>query len=244
MTVCMQESLPFQRHYSQDVVADFQGSRVSSDGGALLLRAVDQQTGLLDLASGCFTDARDPDLMEHDLGALVRQRVLGMCLGYEDLNDHDFLQGDSVLALACGRRDVHGAERRKSADVGKSLASSSTLNRLELAVPVGDATTPQVDRYHKITFDPQAGQRLFTDFHMQAHTRPPKRIILDVDATDGIIHGKQEGRFFHGYYGSYCYLPLYIFCDDHLLWAELRTSDQDGVLVHRKLEKSANELSE
>lgn len=227
-TVCTEESLEFQSHGRQRVVADFRSSRISSDGGSLLLREVDTQFGLIEQASECFSDFRDQRFVEHDLVTMLRQRTFGICLGYEDLNDHDALQSDSLLALACGRSDLYGTDRSRAADRGKSLASSSTLNRLELAVPAQGEVTPRIDRYHKMAFDPNAGQHIFTTFFAQRHQRPPKQIILDVDATDDLIHGKQEGRFFHGYYRNYCYLPLYIFAGDHLLWAELRTSDQDG----------------
>lgn len=226
-TDCHQQTLPFQPHFRQEIRAAFTGFRISSDGGALLLREVAQRTGLLDAAAACFADHRQPWLVAHDLPCLIAQRILGLCLGYEDLNDHDFLQGDALLALACGRRDHHGTQRR-GADHGKPLASSSTLNRLELAVPHQGDDTPVVDRYHKVTFDPVAGQALFTTAFAASQTRPPKQVILDLDATDDALHGDQEGRFFHGYYDHYCYLPLYIFAGSHLLWAELRQSNQDG----------------
>lgn len=227
-TLCTSGSLQFQAHGRQNVVGDFCGSRVSSDGGALILREVDSLLGICKEAAGCFADHRNPSLIEHDLEVMVRQRAFGLCLGYEDLNDHDFLQGDSLLALACGRRDIHGLDRVREADKGKALASSSTLNRLELAVPENGSNEPCIDRYHKIAFDPNSGQRLFTTLFARGFDKPPRQIILDVDATDDAIHGKQEGRFFHGYYNNYCYLPLYIFAGDHLLWAQLRTANQDG----------------
>lgn len=227
-TLCTSSSFNFQSHGRQRVVADFNGSRISSDGGALLLREVDQVTQTLSAAAQCFDDFRHPSFVEHDLEVLLRQRVFGLCLGYEDLNDHDALQGDSLLALACGRSDIHGADRHRREDRGKPLASSSTLNRLELAVPRDGSDVPTVDRYHRVAFDPMAGQQLFTQLFAQRHTQPPQQIIIDVDATDDIIHGQQEGRFFHGYYGNYCYLPLYIFSGDDLLWAELRPANVDG----------------
>ena len=227
-TDCQQASLFFQPHFQREVRADFSGSRVSSDGGALLLREVANKTGLLQSAASCFTDHRNQTFVEHDLTCLVSQRVLGLCLGYEDLNDHDFLQGDSLLALACGRHDHQGHDRHQPEDYGKPLASSSTLNRLELAVPPLGGETPVVDRYHKVIFDPDAGQQLFADLYAKSHRHPPKQVILDLDATDDVLHGQQEGRFFHGYYDSYCYLPLYIFAGSHLLWAEQRPSNQDA----------------
>lgn len=228
MTLCTQTALPFQAHFKREVVADFRGSRISSDGGALLLRAVDRLTNIVGQAACAFTDRRHPESTEHSLEALLRQRTYGLCLGYEDLNDHDYLQGDSLLAMACGREDLYGQHRHRESDIGKPLASSSTLNRLELAVPVEPGRNPEPDRYHKILFDPVAGQDFFTDQFIASSQRIPKEIILDLDATDDPLHGHQEGRFWHGYYGCYCYMPLYIFCGEYLLWAELRPANQDG----------------
>jgi len=228
MTEYLQQTISFNRHFQREVTGDFTSSRISTDGGAMLLREVSDRTGLLSGAAECFIDHRHPAFVEHDLPCLLAQRIMGICLGYEDINDHDFLQGDSLLATACGRTDVLGAERRRPEDIGKPLASSSTLNRLELAVPPMGSKSPQVDRYHKIVFDPVAGQRLLSDQFAASYRSPPKRIILDLDATDDALHGDQEGKFFHGYYDRYCYLPLYIFSDSQLLWAELRPSNQDG----------------
>jgi hypothetical protein len=228
MTNHPKPTIEFQRHFRQDIHADFRGSRVSSDGGILLLREVDRKQKIIEQAATCFRDFRKREYVEHELPTLLRQRVMGLCLGYEDLNDHDFLQGDPLLALACGRRDVFGKDRHHKRNHGKCLASSSTLGRLELACPPIGEDTPVTDRYHKVTFDPVAGQNLFTQVFMQSHKKPPKEIILDLDATDFPLHGHQEDRFFHGYYDCYCYLPLYIFAGNHLLWAELRPSNQDA----------------
>lgn len=246
MAECTQSRLPFHPLGKRDLQVDFRGSRVSSDGGALLLRAVDQATGITEQAARCFRDMRHPSYIEHPLSVLVRQRIFGQCLGYEDLNDHDALQGDALFALCAGQEDLHGAHRRRSSDNGKAIASSSTLNRLELAVPPLGGDEPQTDRYHRIIFDPRAAEDLFIDVFAQAHRRPPKRIVLDLDATDDAVHGQQEGRFFMKHYDHYCYLPLYIFCGEHLLWAQLRVANQPGhagsmEAVRRIIERLRNE---
>lgn len=155
---------------------------------------------------------------------LVAQRVLGLALGYEDLNDHDRLRLDTLLAVAVGKEDPSGQDRLCARDKGKPLASSSTLNRLELTPEDAGAKA----RYKKIVADPAGMDRLFVDCFLEAHAQAPQEIWLDLDATDDPIHGHQEGRFFHGYYGAYCYLPLYIFCGEHLLCARLRKSDIDA----------------
>jgi hypothetical protein len=171
--------------------------------------------------TGCFTDYRNPNSIEHSVQALVAQRIYGLALGYEDLNDHDALRSDSLLAVLVGKRDLTGAARDRERDRGHPLAGSSTLNRLELSTPESAAG----DRYKKIAADPQALDRLLVDLFLEAHEKPPREIWLDLDATDDPLHGHQEGRFFHGYYRCYCYLPLYIFCGEHLLCARLRPSN-------------------
>jgi hypothetical protein len=196
------------------VAADFDGGTMTSDAGALLLGASDRAIGLVDRFASCFADARTPGLIEHRVGTLVGQRVFGIALGYEDVSDHDQLRHDPVMAVLGGKL----AARRTNC---APLAGKSTLNRLELS-------RPQPTRYHKIAHDPAAIERLFVDFFIEAHKRAPKQIILDLDATDDPVHGQQEGRFFHGYYNCYCYLPLYIFCGRHLLAARLRRSDIDA----------------
>jgi hypothetical protein len=204
------------------VEAAFDGGRQTSDAGLLLLREVAERTGLLRRFAEGFTDHRRPDRIEHTVEELVSQRVLGQALGYEDLNDHDTLRDDALLALASGKRDLTGAERSRDRDREHALAGRSTLNRLERTP--AEAT----GRYHKIVYDGEGIRRLFVDHFLDSYDAPPPRIILDLDATDDPLHGQQEGRFFHGYYGHYCYLPLYIFCGEFLLWAELRRSDIDA----------------
>jgi hypothetical protein len=223
-TQCIPEQLEFQGLGNRKVVTDFGGGRITSDAGGLLLREVERGTGILREFADCFVDRRAPELVEHSVLELVSQRVYGIALGYEDINDHDELRRDALLATLVGKADPTGAERVRDRDRGFPLAGKSTLNRLELA-PADMGTT---HRYHKIVCQPEAVDRFFVDTYLNAYSRPQKRVILDFDATDDPLHGEQEGRFFHGYYGCYCYLPLYVFCDDHLLCARLRPSNIDA----------------
>jgi DDE family transposase len=231
MTECIPASFAFQDLGTRDVVADFHGGLITSDAGALLLREVEAKLGLLDQFATCFTDHRDPDRLEHSLTALLKQRVFGLCLGYEDLNDHDRLRHDALMAVLVGVTDPLGQDRTRPADRGKPLAGKSTLNRLELT-PVG---ADDDSRYKKIVAHLSQIEEYLPDIYIRQHATPPARIVLDLDATDDPIHGQQLGRFFHGYYGHYCYLPLYIFAGDHPLAAILRPSNIDasaGCLLH------------
>jgi hypothetical protein len=205
-------------------VARFDGGRLTSDAGVLLLREVAERTGLVRHFAACFTDHRDPTRTEHTVTELVAQRVLALACGYEDLNDHDVLRDDALLAVAAGKTDATGATRVRARDRGHALAGKSTLNRLERTP--ADATT--ATRYAKIVYDAAAIEGFFVEAFVAAHATPPAEIVLDLDATDDPVHGQQEGRFFHGYYRAYCYLPLYIFCGDFLLSAKLRRADGDG----------------
>ncbi|MGH6912711.1 MAG: IS1380 family transposase [Geminicoccales bacterium] len=214
-TECIPDLFGFEPVEGRRVEAVFDGGAVTSDAGALLLGRTDRAIGLLDRFAACFRDGRSAVAVEHALMALVSQRVIGIALGYEDLVDHDQLRHDPVLAAAVGKLT---ARRKRCAP----LAGKSTLNRLE------HAPADETSRYHKIGHDDAAIERLFTDLFLEAHAAAPEQIILDLDATDDPIHGAQEGRFFHGYYGGYCYLPLYIFCGRHLLAAKLRPSDIDA----------------
>ncbi|MCP4456242.1 MAG: IS1380 family transposase, partial [Planctomycetes bacterium] len=223
-TECTAEQLKFHGLGRRVVVGQFDGGKISSDSGGLLLREVEQRTHILKRLAGCFTDHRGAGQIEHSLESLIKQRVMGLALGYEDLNDHDALRHDPLLALLSDKQDLSGKARKRDQDKGCALAGKSTLNRLELT-PL-DANT--ASRYKKIVANPEAMDDLLVDLFLAAYDSPPEEIILDVDATDDPLHGNQEGRFFHGYYRSYCYLPLYIFCDEHLLCARLRTADQDG----------------
>ena len=218
------EQLSFQGLEQRQVVADFSAGAVTSDAGGLLLREVAEGSRILRSFAGCFTDHRDPELIEHSVAELVAQRVYALALGYEDVNDHDELRRDPLLATLVGKLDPTGQSRRREGDRGNPLAGKSTVNRLELADPEKAAG----HRYHKIVCDSEAVDRFFVDVFLNAYETPPAVIVLDLDATDDPVHGGQEGRFFHGYYGCYCYLPLYIFAGDHLLLARLRPSNVDA----------------
>ena len=213
-TQCNADLFGFGAVDGRAVMAGFDGGAMTSDAGALLLGASDRSIRLVERFAGCFTDHRDPKLIEHKLATLVGQRVFGIALGYEDLIDHDGLRHDPVFAVLAGKL---AARRADCAPV----AGKSTLNRLELS-------RPEPSRYHKIGYQAARIENLFVDLFLEAHATPPAQIILDLDATDDPLHGHQEGRFFHGYYDNYCYLPLYIFCGRHLLAAKLRPANIDG----------------
>jgi hypothetical protein len=223
-TECTAAQLEFHGLGRRAVVGEFDGGKISSDSGGLLLREVEQRTHILKRLAGCFVDYRAPDQIEHTVESLIKQRVMGLALGYEDLNDHDVLRQDPLLALLSDVADPTGQDRRRHQDKGCALAGKSTLNRLELTQQ--DATA--ASRYKKIVAHPDAMDELLVDLFLEAYETAPAEIILDVDATDDPLHGHQEGRFFHGYYRHYCYLPLYIFCGEQLLCARLRPADQDG----------------
>ena len=211
---CNQFVFGFHPQKRRDIRAQFDGGAITSDGGGLLLREVEKRIGILHQFAACFTDYRNPDLIEHPVKQLVAQRVYGLALGYEDLNDHEELRNDPLLAVLV----------EKEGPDNQVLAGKSTLNRLELS---GEKVREK-ERYKKIVLDHGAVDRLLVEVFLQAHREEPKEIILDLDATDDPLHGKQEGRFFHGYYGHYCYLPLYIFCGEFLLCARLRSSNIDA----------------
>jgi hypothetical protein len=224
MTECNAEQLEFHALGRRAVVGTFDGGNISSDGGGVLLGEVEARTRIVERLAEQFIDHRDPDAIEHSVRELVAQRVFGLALGYEDLNDHNRLRRDTLLAVLVGKEDPTGQDRFCPRDQGKPLASSRTLNRLELTPADADAKA----RYKKIVANPAGMDRLLVDCFLEAHAQPPEEIWLDRDATDAPIHGHQEGRFFHGYYGHYCSLPLYIFSGEHLLCARLRKSDIDA----------------
>jgi Transposase DDE domain group 1 len=224
ITECNQESLAFHPLNQRQVVGRFDGGTITSDAGGLLLREVEKRTGIMERFAGCFQDHRAAGQVEHTVRELVAQRVYGLALGYEDLNDHDELRRDPLLAVLAEKPDPTGESRARERDRGKALAGKSTLNRLELT----PAEVEGEERYKKISLEMQAVDRLLVKIFLEAHTVPPTEIVLDLDATDDPLHGNQEGRFFHGYYGHYCYLPLYIFSGDHLLCARLRPSNIDA----------------
>jgi hypothetical protein len=215
--------IKFQPLGKKIVEARFNGGTITSDAGALLLREVVSAHSLFEDFARCFVDGRDQRYTEHTVEELVSQRVYGICLGYEDLNDHDRLRLDPLLATVCGKEDAEGERRRVERDRGKGLAGKSTLQRLE----TGGEEVGGGERYKKVVYDGEAIERYFVDVFLKTYGEEPQEIILDVDATDDPIHGRQEGRFFHGYYDCYCYLPLYIFCGDFLLCAKLRASNVD-----------------
>jgi Transposase DDE domain group 1 len=223
-TECSQNLFPFHSLNQREVRGNFDGGAITSDGGGLLLREVEQQTKIIQQFAACFTDFRDPELVEHRVPELVAQRIYGLALGYEDLNDHDELRRDPLLAVLVEKQDPSGEDRRRARDQGAALAGKSTLNRLEL----GAGQLGEKERYKKIIRDEAAVDRTLVDIFLQAHREPPQEIILDLDSTDIPLHGEQEERFFHGYYGHYCYLPLYIVCGQQVLCARLRPSNIDG----------------
>lgn len=211
MTECNRRRMVFRAGDRREVVANFDGGMISSDGGVLLLREVDGRLRLLERLSRCFSDERSPLLIKHRVDELVAQRVYALALGYADLNDHEQLREDPLLAVVAG----------KSKPGEEALAGKSTLNRLE-------RSAGSSDRYHKVHYDAAAIDRLLVTVFIEAHRRPPEEIVIDLDTTDLALHGGQEGRFFHAYYDHYCYLPLYIFCGEHLLGVRLRTADHDA----------------
>ena len=220
-THCHTQPMLLQDLGSRKVIADFTGGSLSSDGGLLLLRQIDAGLGISRLLAGCFTDARDPLRVEHSVEELVRQRLLALAMGYEDINDHTDLRRDPLLAAAVGKEDVLGTQRRSSKDAGSACASASTLNRLELGSNFSD-------RYRKVHADPGAIEDAVLKLGVRCLPKDSELLVLDFDATDDPLHGRQEGRFFHGYYDNYCYLPLYCFCGPVPLWAQLRSSDKDA----------------
>jgi Transposase DDE domain group 1 len=210
MTDCTQSGFGFEPCGAREIVARFDGGTISSDGGALLLRQTDQRLNLLPRLAECFLDGRNPEQVEHSILEMLSQRIYGLALGYEDLNDHEQLRHDPVFGILAGRQELD-----------EPLAGKSTLNRMELG-----AGTP--DRYKKITYWKDSIDELLVRVYTESQVQAPDQIVLDVDTTDLPLHGKQEGRFFHGYYDSYCYLPLYIFSGEHVLCARLREANHDA----------------
>jgi hypothetical protein len=208
-TECSQKAFSFAAHFSRRVEAEFTAGHVSTDGGGLLLRQADARINLLGRLVGCFSDGRNPERTEHELSEMLAQRIYGLALGYEDLNDQEQLRWDPLIGVLSGKREL-----------GQPLAGKSTLNRLEL---IG-----RTKRYHKISYSSEALDQLLVDLYLESHAAPPAEIVLDLDATDIPLYGHQPERFFHGYYNGYCYLPLYIFAGDQLLCARLRPANQDA----------------
>jgi hypothetical protein len=215
MTECSQSSFGFEACGKREIVARFDGGAISSDGGAFLLRQTDKRLNLLPRLSECFLDGRNQKQVEHSVVEMVSQRIYGLALGYEDVNDHEQLRRDAVFGILAGR-----------AELEQPLAGKSTLKRMELG-------SGQPDRYKKITFWKEALDELLVKIFIEAQQQAPEQIVLDVDTTDLPLHGQQEGRFFHGYYDCYCYLPLYIFCGEHVLCARLREANHDAAFGSR-----------
>ncbi|MET0503412.1 MAG: IS1380 family transposase, partial [Candidatus Binatia bacterium] len=238
-TQCIQEQMVFQQLGRRVVIGRFDGGMISSDGGGMLLREVERCFGILKRFAGCFRDYRDPQRTEHSLQTLISQRVYGIALGYEDLNDHDSLRHDVMMGVLCEKSDPSGMERVRKRDQGKAVAGKSTLNRLELTPEQAN----EKSRYKKIVAHGEQIDDLMVEVCIQAQPIAPKEVVLDVDATDDLIYGNQEGRFFHGYYGDYCYLPLYIFWGEYLLCARLRVASEDPASgVRQELERIVKKL--
>ena len=216
MTECNQSSFGFEGSGRREIVARFDGGTISSDGGAFLLRQVDKRLNLLARFGQCFLDGRNQAQVEHSIPEMVSQRVYGLALGYEDLNDHEQLRTDPVFGILAGKEDM-----------AEPLAGKSTLNRMELGTGINN-------RYKKITFWKEAVDELLVNTFIESHQEAPAEIVLDMDTTDMPLHGKQEGRFFHGYYDAYCYLPLYVFCGDHVLCARMREANHDAAFGCRQ----------
>jgi hypothetical protein len=210
MTECNQSSFGFEMSGRREIVARFDGGTISSDGGAFLLRQTDKLLNLIPRLGKCFLDGRNQSLVEHSVTEMLAQRIYGLALGYEDLNDHEQLRKDPVFGILAGKEDLN-----------EPLAGKSTLNRMELGTGIND-------RYKKITFWKEGVDELLVNVFLESHDEAPAEIVLDMDTTDLPLHGKQEGRFFHGYYDNYCYLPLYVFCGDHVLCARMREANHDA----------------
>jgi hypothetical protein len=221
-TDCTRQRLLFQDLGRRKVVADFSGGTLSSDGGVLLLGQADRHLGISEGLAGCFVDRRDARWVDHSVQELVRQRLFGLALGYEDLNDHNELRRDPLLAVACEKRDPLGTDRLHRSEEGIALAGASTLNRLELS-------NSKTSRYHKLEHDPARVQALVLRAGVRCVPKRAGEIVLDLDAMGHLLHGQQEGAYFNRYYDNYCYLPLYIMVGDVPLWAQLRTSDEDPI---------------
>ena len=227
MTECIQRNFEFQGLGTREVQADFKGGNLSGDGGVVLLREADSQSGLIDQLAACFADFRSQRWIEHSVPELLRQRIFGMAMGYEDLNDHDSLRFDPVMAAGVGKPDPLGLERRGE-NRGKALAVKSTLNRLELTNAKTSGCETIEGGPHKIRANFEAIEALLIAFCVSQLAEDTEELVLDFDATDSLIHGDQEGKFFHGYYDAYCYLPLYCFIGPWPVWAQQRTSNRDA----------------
>jgi len=226
MTQCTADKLILGRLGRRSVEADFSGGQISSDSGGLLLREVDSHLRLTERLAACFTDHRNPDLIEHTVDELLRQRAYCLALGYEDLNDHEELSRDPLLATLVGKTDPTGVCRRRQKDKGLPLASASTLGRIERT----KANATEKSRYEKVVCNFDALRDVFIQVFIESHDAPPEHLVIDLDPSDIELHGQQEERFYHGYYDHYCYLPMYIFCGEYPLAVKLRPAGIDGAL--------------
>jgi hypothetical protein len=225
MTEYNESSFEFEACGKREIVARFDGGTISSDGGAMLLRQTDRRLNLLPRLAECFLDGRSQSHVEHSVLEMLSQRIYGLALGYEDINDHEQLRNDPVFSILAGR-----------AQLESPLAGKSTLNRLELG-------SDKADRYKKIKLRPEAVDELLVKVFIESQQQAPEQIILDVDTTDLPLHGRQEGRFFHGYYDCYCYLPLNIFCGEHVLCARLREANHDAAFGSREeIERTVRQI--
>lgn len=230
MTVCTESRIELEGVGRRRFEVDFSAGRVSSDGGGLLLREADRRLRLSERLASCFTDHRKPWLCDHTVAELVAQRIFGLALGYEDLSDHEDLSRDPFLAALVGKNDPTGEHRLQSR--GQPLASASTLGRVERT----KADASAASRYEKVVIDFDAVEDLFLTVFVESYGgREPERIIIDLDPSDIALHGGQEERFFHGYYGHYCYLPMYAYCGDYPLSVQLRPSNVDGAAGAKEL---------
>ena len=227
MTDCSQQTFRFQALGPRKVEADFNGGNLSADDGVVLLREVDDQVGLIEGLAGCFHDFRVQRWVKHSVPELLRQRIFAMAMGYEDLNDHDTLRCDPVMAVGVGKADPLGLDRDTESR-GRALAGKSTLNRLELTNAKTSGAEIISGGVHKIRADFAAIEKLLIEFGVNQLAADTEEIVLDFDATDSLLHGEQEGKFFHGYYDAYCYLPLYCFIGPWPVWAQQRTSKRDA----------------
>lgn len=238
---CTPAARPLRGPAKRDFLLHFDGGAITSDAGAPLLAAVARKLGLLPRLARCFKDFRDPGRVRHTLQQLLAQRLYGIALAYEDLVDHDHVGSDALFAAVVGKADPHG---HKDDRFKRPLAASATMQRLDMSAEAG-----LDDRYRRIKSDGEALRNLFVDLFLDRPGGVPDEIVIDLDTTDVTIHGEQEGRYYHGHYRDYCYLPLFAFCGEDILLAELRTADigagRDipkllGPVIKRILEKHPN----
>jgi hypothetical protein len=222
MTPSKINSIPQQFNFEQikssPFIVNFQGEAVTSDAGLSLIAELDRKRAITSRLAACFKDYREQNRIEHSLNSLIAQRVYGIIMGYEDINDHEILRHDMMFALAVGKAINSGQE-------SITLAGKSTLNRIEHCPE--DVSSMADSRYHRIDHDTSAIETLLVEIFLESYSKPPRQITIDLDVTDDLIHGNQEEAFFNPYYKGYCYAPLYLFCGNNLLAAKLRASNVD-----------------